>query len=594
MDDKRIYDTIIKSEPLNKGWSDDKKYCVTTTDGTKYLLRISPISKYEARKSLFAILEQVAALGVPMCMPIEFGICDSGVYIIQSWIKGEDLETVLPALSDTEQYVLGLKAGEILRKIHTVCASDMKSDRPEWAESFDHTVDERIQKYLACGLRFENDEYILAYLEKNRYLIENRPRCFQHGDYCVRNIMLENGEIKIIDFERLYFGDPWEDFHFVMLDAPKTPHFTTGLFRGYFNGTPPIEFFQTYAFYVYSSILPGIYELDLTDTNEVNRMLKQTQDVLGWFEDIDNKDAWASSSQGERPASVPKWYLKDFYVQWADGVPYRLKEPYDFSFLSKYGKVFKVFDNSYSGAICFGVEKAGKRYFLKFAGAKTFDATCQNIEDIIMMLKISVPKYNDLKHPLLINQIGAEEIPCGATGGGFIAIYDWFDGEGCGYMHPVAQAKFLALPNEDKLRVYEGILDFHAHVIERGYIAIDFNNGSTLYNFDTGDFAFCDIDFYAKHSQISGWSGIWGDPSVKSPEECRGYSVITEVSNVYTMGAVAFYLFAGDDKVTREKWTLSEKQYKVAKKAISEKRSKRQQTIQQFIKEWREETHDNI
>jgi serine/threonine-protein kinase len=353
-----------------------------------------------------------------------------------------------------------------------------------------------------------------------------------------------------------------------MLDAPKTPHFTTGLFRGYFDGTPPIEFFQTYAFYVYSSILPGIYELDLTDTDEVNRMLMQTQDVLGWFEDIDNP--------------VPKWYLKDFYIQWTDGVSYKLKEPFDFSFLSEYGKVFRVFDNSYSGVICFGVEKSGKRYFLKFAGAKTFDATCQNIEDIVMMLKISVPKYKHLKHPLLINQIGAEEV-----GGGFITVYDWFDGEGCGYMHPETQERFLALPNEDKLRVYEGILDFHAHVIECGYIAIDFNNGSTLYNFITGDFAFCDIDFYAKHSQISGWSGIWGDPSLKSPEECRGYSVITEVSNVYTMGAVAFYLFASDDKALCEKWTLSEKQYKVAKKAISEKRSERQQTIQQFITEWR-------
>jgi len=130
-------------------------------------------------------------------------------------------------------------------------------------------------------------------------------------------------------------------------------------------------------------------------------------------------------------------------------------------------------------------------------------------------------------------------------------------------------------------------LDFHAHVIECGYIAIDFNNGTTLYNFDTGDFAFCDIDFYAKHSQISGWSGIWGDPSLKSPEESRGYAIINEVSNVYTMGATAFYFFADDDKVSREKWTLNDKLYEVAKKAISEQRSGRQQTIKEYIAEWR-------
>ena len=154
-------------------------------------------------------------------------------------------------------------------------------------------------------------------------------------------------------------------------------------------------------------------------------------------------------------------------------------------------------------------------------------------------------------------------------------------------MHPEMQKKFLALPNKKKLRVYEGILEFHAHVIECGYIAIDFNNGSTLYNFDTGNFAFCDIDFYAKHSQISGWSGIWGDPSLKSPEECRGYSVITEVSNVYTMGATAFYFFAEDDKDSREKWSLSDELYAVAKKAVSEHRSQRQQSIKEYITEWK-------
>ena len=264
-----------------------------------------------------------------------------------------------------------------------------------------------------------------------------------------------------------------------------------------------------------------------------------------------------------------------------DGVTFRMKETYDFSFIGRYGRVFKVFDNSYSGAVCFGVENAGKRYFLKFAGAKTFDASNENVEDIIMALKLSVPKYRDLKHPLLIDQIHAEE-----TGGGFLAVYEWFDGEGCGYMHPETQKKFLALPNRDKLRVYDGILAFHAHVAARGYIAIDFNNGTTMYNFDDGSFAFCDIDFYAKHSQISGWSGIWGDPNLKSPEECRGYSVVSEVSNVYTMGATAFYFFADNAKASREKWTLSDAAYAVAKKAVNEQRRSRQQTIKQYIDEW--------
>ena len=117
-------DRFISAEPIEKGWSEDKKYCVTDTDGKKYLLRITPIERYETRKALFGMLEQVAALDIPICLPIEFVTCDDGVYLIQSWIDGEDLEVVLPLLSETEQYVLGLKSSEILKKMHSIPAPD--------------------------------------------------------------------------------------------------------------------------------------------------------------------------------------------------------------------------------------------------------------------------------------------------------------------------------------------------------------------------------------------------------------------------------------------------------------------------------------
>ena len=93
---------------------------MTTAEGVKFLLRITPIARYEVRKSLFAMLEQVVALDIPMCQPVEFGPCDDGVYSLQGWINGEDLEAVLPMLSETEQYVLGLKSGKIARKMHSI------------------------------------------------------------------------------------------------------------------------------------------------------------------------------------------------------------------------------------------------------------------------------------------------------------------------------------------------------------------------------------------------------------------------------------------------------------------------------------------
>jgi len=47
-------------------------------------------------------------------------------------------------------------------------------------------------------------------------------------------------------------------------------------------------------------------------------MMKQSQDVLGWYDNMQNP--------------VPTWYLKDFYIQHIDGVSFKLKSPFDFSF----------------------------------------------------------------------------------------------------------------------------------------------------------------------------------------------------------------------------------------------------------------------
>ena len=114
--------------PIHKGWSCDKKYCVTDSEGTKYLLRITPFEKSAGRQDMFRMQKEVAALGIPMCRPVEIGECDEGVYILQTWIDGQDAEDVVPKLSDAEQYALGLEAGRILKKIHSIPAPEGQMD----------------------------------------------------------------------------------------------------------------------------------------------------------------------------------------------------------------------------------------------------------------------------------------------------------------------------------------------------------------------------------------------------------------------------------------------------------------------------------
>jgi len=122
MTDIKNYNTFVKIEPINKGWSSDKKYYIETKNGEKLLLRVADISEYERKKNEFEVIKRISKLGINMSQPIDFGVCDNGqnVYQLLTWCDGEEATIILPTLSEAEQYTMGFKAGKILKKIHTI------------------------------------------------------------------------------------------------------------------------------------------------------------------------------------------------------------------------------------------------------------------------------------------------------------------------------------------------------------------------------------------------------------------------------------------------------------------------------------------
>lgn len=58
---------FVTKEPINKGWSSDKKYCVTDENGTRYLLRVSDIAQHDTRQSEFKqTFDYAETLGEPV------------------------------------------------------------------------------------------------------------------------------------------------------------------------------------------------------------------------------------------------------------------------------------------------------------------------------------------------------------------------------------------------------------------------------------------------------------------------------------------------------------------------------------------------
>lgn len=289
-----LYNRITARSPIEKGWSGDKKYRITDESGNCYLLRISPMDRCEQKKHQFARMQQAAALDIPMCLPLEFGICDEGVYTIQSWISGLDAEDVIACLTRKEQYTYGLDSGRILKKLHTLPAPD---DIAPWAARFNRKIDRKIAMYENSPLKYEEDAPILTYLAENRHLLEGRPQTYQHGDYHIGNMMVDDhGILTVIDFDRDDCGDPWEEFNRIVWCAQKVPYFAAGMVDGYFDGGVPTEFWELLALYICSNTLSSLPWAVSFGDKEIQIMRKQEQDILRWYDNM--------------RTVIPSWYQK--------------------------------------------------------------------------------------------------------------------------------------------------------------------------------------------------------------------------------------------------------------------------------------------
>jgi aminoglycoside phosphotransferase (APT) family kinase protein len=238
---------------------------------------------------------ETARLGIPMCRPIEFGICEEGVYAIHSWIDGEDAEETVMAMGTKEQYRYGLDAGQILAKIHTIPAP---ADTPDWETRFNAKIDRKIAMYESCELKYESGgDAFLNYLDQNRHLLKGRPQCYQHGDYHIGNMMIDrSGKLTVIDFDRDDFGDPWEEFNRIVWCAQAAPAFASGMVDGYFNSNVPMDFWKLLALYISSNALGSLPWAIPFGEGEIQIMRSQAAQVLEWYDQMQNV--------------VPTWYAK--------------------------------------------------------------------------------------------------------------------------------------------------------------------------------------------------------------------------------------------------------------------------------------------
>jgi serine/threonine-protein kinase len=294
------FEMFKKIEPINKGVSKDKKFYVESFCGKHMFLRLADVKKFDRMKDEYKMMERVYELGVRCPEPYSFGLCegDKSTYALSGWLDGDDADGAWPIMSEAERYDLGLKAGKVLCKIHTLSAPD---NAEPWSNRFYRKVQERIDFYHANLIKSEDGDCIVQFLQNNKHLLDSRPQTFNHGDFSIVNLkVMPDGQIGVIDFDYINkgYGDPWWEFDLINWGNEYNVKFYSGFINGYFESKLPSEFFTMLSYYLAYRGLAILCDSSINIYGDPDYGKQCLNKILHWFDNMNS--------------SNPTWYINDF------------------------------------------------------------------------------------------------------------------------------------------------------------------------------------------------------------------------------------------------------------------------------------------
>lgn len=285
---------IVEIHPINYGWSGDKKSILIDKSGKKYILRESPIELFDKRNTQYSYALEINCLNKNISKPIAKGTINnnSAFFILYSYVEGEDAETAITKCTNSKAYALGIEAGEILKSIHSIKVTHVQTP---WYERYLKKCQTKIDNYKNCELKLPNGDLMLNFYQDNIHLMQNRPLVYTHGDYHLGNMVIDNGKLGIIDFDKISISDPYDDFKPYCWNVLKSEHFSTGLINGYFNNEIPEDFFKILKFYTAESLISHLPWAIKFGKKDIETSYTVYESTMKWYDNFN--------------LTVPTWYL---------------------------------------------------------------------------------------------------------------------------------------------------------------------------------------------------------------------------------------------------------------------------------------------
>jgi serine/threonine-protein kinase len=260
------------------------------------------------------------------------------------------------------------------------------------------------------------------------------------------------------------------------------------------------------------------------------------------------------------------------------------------AFLARQGEVFAVFDRATqdSGNISYGIRSESGRFFVKTAGMPDDPAATLLHRERIEVLHNAARINRAVSHPAVPPLRNVIESPAGP-----LLVYDWVDGELLGGVtaerradETSAFARFRRLPVPRVVAALDSIYSLHTALAAAGWIAVDFYDGSLIYDFSASQIHVVDMDLYRTAPFVNGMGRMFGSTRFMAPEELTRGARIDQRTNVFTMGRTALQ-FLSDGTDDPRAFRGSPGVFDVVMRACRAERRDRFATMAEFHDAWR-------
>lgn len=278
--------TIIDSKIMKKLQIISEKeiepnfYKVVSTDNFVYFMQVSDKSNLDNTLDEYRFYKKLSENNVPTLTPLKFDIYNDKVYTFFDYIDKQPLSDYLKTISNKKQYELGMDAGIALRNIHATSVSSEQQDTT--------TADiENVLSKLKISTN-KNSKKIIDFINDNIHLLNNRQQSFIHGDFQINNLVINRGELTVLNFKNSAYDDKFKDFLPININASTSKFFATGQLIGYFEQQIPVTFFNILALYKIIEIISD-YNFDENNIDYILALYDNMKNVMpSWYQETIN------------------------------------------------------------------------------------------------------------------------------------------------------------------------------------------------------------------------------------------------------------------------------------------------------------------